>query len=183
MGNTIFLTAGHHNRDSGAVGNGYKENALTIELRDMIAERIKQLSPTTKVWKDDDNDTLSQVIAKINKIATPKDILLEVHFDAAISPKPSGGTALVADGAREKSQNLAKELVDLGSTILRIPNRGVRNEKKSARGKLGILHTAASSVLYEVGFISNPTDMANHQDWKHWLAEDFAITLIKHSNG
>ena len=179
MGNTIFLTAGHHNKDSGAIGNGYKENALNMELRDMITQRIKQLNPNIKVWNDDDNDTLSQVIAKINKVATSNDILLEVHFDASLSPKSSGGTALIADGAREKSQLLGAELVNIGSTVLKIPNRGVWNEKKSNRGRLGILHTPASSVLYEVGFISNPTDMINHQDWKHWLADEFARILIK----
>ncbi len=179
MSKRVFLTAGHHLRDPGAMGNGYKENSLTIEIRNLISKRIKSLDPTIEVWTDDDNDTLSQVIAKINKIATSEDYLLELHFDASISPKASGGTSLVAKGAREKSLDFGKELSEIGSTILNIPNRGVKSEEESHRGRLGILHTAASSVLYEVGFISNPTDMVNYQDWKEWLADDFARIIIK----
>ena len=31
-----FISAGHHLKDSGAVGNGYKENELTIEFRNLV---------------------------------------------------------------------------------------------------------------------------------------------------
>lgn len=179
MSKRIFLTAGHHLKDPGAIGNGYKENELTIEIRDMIAERIRVLDPSVSIWLDDDSDTLGQVISKINKIATSEDYLLELHFDASVTPKPSGGTSLVAEGARHKSVDFAIELSEIGSQILNIPNRGVKSELESHRGKLGILHTAASSVLYEVGFISNPTDMINYQVWKEWLADDFARIIIK----
>ncbi|WP_293916515.1 MULTISPECIES: N-acetylmuramoyl-L-alanine amidase [unclassified Sphingobacterium] len=179
MKRRIFLTAGHHLKDSGAVGNGRKENSLTIEIRDMITERLKALSPDIVVWNDNDNDTLAQVIAQINKIATKDDFLLELHFDSSISPKASGATALVAEGARQNSKDFGKELADLGSAIMRVPNRGVKFESQSNRGRLGILHTAASSVLYEVGFISNPTDVVNYENWKHWLADDFARIIIK----
>lgn len=178
MSKKIFLTAGHHLKDPGAIGNG-KENTLTMEIRNMIYERIKSLDSSITVWIDDDHDTLSQVISKINKIATADDYLLELHFDASISPKASGGTSLVAQGARQKSIDFAKELSYIGSTILKIPNRGVKSEVESNRGRLGILHTPASSVLYEVGFISNPSDMVNYQEWKEWLADDFARIIIK----
>lgn len=177
--NKIFLTAGHHLKDSGAVGNGYKENQLNIELRDLIAKRISDLDPKQVVWLDYDKDTLSQVISKISEVASAKDIWLELHFDSSINPKASGCTALVAENAREASKSLGKQIVDIGSTILEIPNRGVRSEKQSARGRLAMLHTRATSVLYEVGFISNPTDMINHQDWKHWFADEVARILLK----
>lgn len=174
----IFLVAGHHLKDPGASGNGYQENKLTIEMRDLIATRIRQLSPGTILWVDEDRDTLSQVIAKVNAVATVDDYLLDVHFDAAASPKASGATAFVADGARDKSKTFGKDNVDMVSTILRIPNRGVRSEKLSNRKRLGILHTKASSALLEVGFISNPTDMVNHEDWKHWAADEIARICI-----
>ena len=179
MSKRIFLTAGHHLKDPGAVGNGYKENGLTIEIRNMIAERIRDLDPSVLIWLDDDRDTLGQVISKINKLAKSEDYHLELHFDASIYPKASGCTSLVAKGARQKSIDFGKELSELGSKILNVPNRGVKSEEESHRGRLGILHTAASSVLYEVGFISNTSDMSNYQEWKEWLADDFARVIIK----
>lgn len=179
MSKTLIITAGHHAKDSGAVGNGYKENTLNVEIVELIIKRIKQLDSSIEIWTDDFKLTLSQVIAKVKEFASTEDVWVEYHFDASVSPKVSGATALVADGARKKSKSIAKELVDIGSTILEIPNRGVKSEKDSARGRLAMLHTKATSVLYEVGFISNPTDMVNHQDWKHWLADEHARILIK----
>jgi N-acetylmuramoyl-L-alanine amidase len=179
----LIITAGHHAKDSGAVGNGYKENTLNVEIVDLIIQRLKQLDPSIEIWTDDFKLTLSQVIAKVKEFATIEDVWVEYHFDSSITPKVSGATALVADGARQPSKDLGKKLVDIGSTILEIPNRGVKSEKDSARGRLAMLHTKATSVLYEVGFISNPTDMINHQDWKHWLADEHARILIKTIGG
>lgn len=176
----IFLTAGHHNNDSGAIGNDYKESDLTKEIRDLTLTRIKQISPHTKVWADNDNDTLSQVIAKVKGLATAKDIWVELHFDASSNSTATGATALVATNAREKSKELANDLVSIGSKVLGIRNRGVKTELESNRGRLGMLHTPASSVLYEVAFISNKYDIEAYQEMKHWLSDELARVLIKH---
>lgn len=177
----IFLTAGHHNRDSGAIGHGYKESDLTKEIRDLTAARIRQLDSTVDLWLDDDNDTLTQVIHKVKSKAKPTDVWLELHFDAASSPTATGATALVAANAREKSKKLAADLVSIGSKVLGIRNRGVMSELNSNRGRLGMLHTAASSVLYEVAFISNENDVEAYQDMKYWLSDELARVLINHA--
>src|SRR5690606_30321744 len=161
-------------------GNGYKESDLNKEIRDLTLTRIKQLSPRTKVWADNDNDTLSQVIEKVGKIATSKDIWVELHFDASSSPAATGATALVATNARAKSKELANDLVSIGSKVLGIRNRGVKTEIESNRGRLGMLHTAASSALYEVAFISNKDDVEAYQDLKLWLSDELARVLIKY---
>lgn len=177
----IFLTAGHHNRDSGAIGHGYKESELNKEIRDLTVVRIKQLDPSVDVWVDDDDDTLSQVISKVKSKAKPTDIWVELHFDAASSPSATGATALIANNAREKSKEIAADLVSIGSKVLGIRNRGVMSELNSNRGRLGMLHTAASSVLYEVAFISNENDVEAYQDMKYWLSDELARVLINHA--
>lgn len=177
----IFLTAGHHNRDSGALGHGYKESDLNKEIRDLTATRIRQLDPTVDLWLDDDNDTLTQVIHKVKSKAKPTDVWVELHFDAASSPTATGATALVASNARARSRELAADLVGIGSEVLGIRNRGVKTELESNRGRLGMLHTAASSVLYEVAFISNVYDVEAYQDMKYWLSDELARVIIKHA--
>ena len=57
---TIFLSAGHGGNDVGAVGNGYKEADLTIELRDLTLKYLKQLG--AKVVIDDNKNALAQTI-------------------------------------------------------------------------------------------------------------------------
>ncbi|TDS14734.1 N-acetylmuramoyl-L-alanine amidase [Sphingobacterium paludis] len=175
----IYLIAGHHNADPGAIGNGFRENALNIELRGLIHAAIKRHDKSVVVILDDDRDTLAQVIAKVKQTVTTNDILLDIHFNSFIQPKASGAEVLVANNARGLSLDIAKELSALTALTLQIPNRGVKTESQSARGKLGILHTAASSALLEVGFISNPTDMANYQQWKEKLADGIAKILVK----
>ena len=182
MAKKLFLTAGHHNKDSGAVGNGYKESELNIELRDLITQRVKELNASIEVYNDDDDLTLGQVIANVIETATSQDVFVEIHFDASDNASASGTTALVANNAGDKSKALAKELVDLNASILGIKNRGVKSEADSHRGKLGMLHTKAISVLMEIAFISNPKDMELYQEHKHWLADDYARTLIKYLN-
>ena len=49
----IFLLAGHHLRDSGAVANGRSENKETISLRNLIKSFIP-----TKIVVDDDRAKL-----------------------------------------------------------------------------------------------------------------------------
>lgn len=181
MSTTIYLTAGHHNNDPGAVANGYKENTLNIELRDMIAECIRTLSPATKLCLDDDKDTLSQVIKKVSEKATAKDIWLEIHFDSAANNSATGSTSLVANSAMEKSKLLADDLASATATILEIKNRGVKSEKDSHRGRLAMLHTKAISVLLEVAFVSNKLDMELYESWKHWLSDEIARILIKYA--
>lgn len=174
----IFLTAGHHNRDSGAIGNGFQENKLTIEFRNLVTARIKDLCPSIVVWNDDDNDTLAQVIAKINKVATADDYLLEIHFDSAENLTATGTTSLVATNARGKSLNFASLIAKITSETIGIRNRGVKTEAESNRGKLGVLHTKASSVLAEVCFISNKNDIEKYHHVKHLLAEQYAFAII-----
>lgn len=181
MEKTAFIIAGHHWKDPGASGHGYKENELTIELRNLVAQRVKQLMPEgVRVWTDDDHDVLATVIRKVKQVATPNDLLLDIHFDSFTSPTASGTTALVASNARDKSKNFGADLTDILSRVMDIPNRGVKSETKSNRGRLGILHTAASSVLLEVNFISNPRDVERYQNWKHWVADEIARAILRH---
>lgn len=177
----IFLLAGHHKKDPGAVSGDLKENVLNRELQILVLERLESLAPNLIVYTDPFDLTLTQVINEVNKRVLSSDLLLEIHFDSATNASASGSTVLVANDARSKSIDFATDLVNLVSSVLDIPNRGVKTEKESNRGRLGILHTAASSVLLEVGFIINPNDMAAYEKFKHWVADEITRTIIKHA--
>lgn len=59
----IFLLAGHHLRDSGAVANGRSESKETISLRNLIKSFIP-----TRVIVDDDSDSLATVLRKSKRV-------------------------------------------------------------------------------------------------------------------
>ena len=71
-------------------------------------------------------------------------------------------------------------MVDTTSSILGIKNRGVISEDQSARGKLGLMREQGIVALLEIGFISNPNDLAAYQKNKYKLAAAIADILIKY---
>lgn len=175
----IFLSAGHHNNDSGASGSGYQENKLTIEFRDLVLQVLKSKYPTYKVIVDNDNETLSQYL---NRIKTGEgSVVLEIHFDA-FNSKAQGCTALIADKHNEPSKKMGEELTDLTSKILNTSNRGVKTESQSNRGRLALTRKTGTTVLIELEFIDNPEAMKRYHDNKHWLAEDYAYILTKYDD-
>lgn len=180
----LFLVAGHHAKDPGAIANGITEHSLNQDLRQLTKGhfefRYRDKLKTAAIWIDDDNYTLSQTNAAINAIAEPQDIKYEIHFNASSNTTATGAEVFVSSNARPLTLKIAQESVDLNAMLLGVNNRGVKDETKSARGRLASLHGAASSLLAEIGFISNRSDMERYQKWKHWFAVDHTDMLIRH---
>lgn len=177
-----FPLAGHHFKDSGAVYNGRQENKETIKFRDTLVPFLKAIS--TKVIIDNDNQTLSEVIRTLK----PGDgsVLYDVHLNASANSNATGTECLVSNESfknKDLSYKMAMEICDVTSKLLNIKNRGVKPESYSARGKLGILHTKAGiSVLHELCFISNKTDMESLDKNRNQLCEAIALILKKYDD-
>lgn len=171
----VFVSAGHHAKDSGAVANGYQENKLTMELRDMVVPALKRFLPD--VTTDIDSETLGEYLKRIK--TGNGSVVCEFHFDAA-NGKASGTTALVGDDADRLDKMFAAELCGITSEILGIPNRGVKSESESHRGRLGLMRETGTVALLEVCFIDNVSDMAAYQAKKAALANAYAAILYKY---
>ncbi len=175
----IFLSAGHHNADPGAVANGIKESDLTKELRALIAVYLK--SKNHGVILDLDSETNSQYQSRIK----PGDgsVLCDLHFNASPKASATGTEVIVANNANGIELKLAAELAAGTAKILGITNRGVKTESQSARGKIGILNLKAGiDCLIEVCFISNPSDVEKYQAKKIELARFYGNLLIQYDN-
>lgn len=173
----IYISAGHHNHDSGAIGiNGRQENKETIKLRDRILQYIK---PGYRVITDSDQETLSQYLRRID----PGDgsVVLELHFDS-YNGQASGTTALYMTGAPKESIIFAAELTQMVSSTLGITNRGAKSEADSARGRLGLVHEDGITALLEICFIDNASDMAKYDANIDQLASGVARLLMKYDD-
>ena len=174
---TIFLCAGHHNNDSGAIGiDGVKESDLTKELRDLIASELGD-----GVWLDSDGDHLSQVVMKIVSLSKEEDIVCDLHFNAYDSPSACGCEVIVANKARDVECELAQKLVDKISEVLGIKNRGVKTESDSHRGQLAMMRPKGINVLIEVCFITNENDLKSYLANKDKLASSIAEILKEYA--
>lgn len=173
----IFLSAGHFNQDPGAVGNGYVERDLTIELRGLVLGEIQKLGGS--VVLDDDRESLAKYISRIKPGFGS--VVCELHFNAAGSASATGAEVLYPQSGSLLSIDLAKELTLAISSTLGIVSRGAKSESESHRGRLAILRTAAGiSCLPEICFISSKSDMVAYQNNKKVLAKRIAEILVKY---
>lgn len=174
----VYPSAGHHDKDPGAMANGRKESDMNIDFRNLVSAELTSRGHRHIMDKDWETNTQHQKRIKPG----PGSVLIDFHFDAA-SPSASGTTTYYASNANKLSIQFAQEIVDNVSEILGIPNRGARSEKLSNRGRIGILHTKAGiACLLEIGFITNLFDIAMYEKHKVKLAKVIAEILIRYDN-
>lgn len=170
-----FISAGHYNKDSGAVGCGTQENLETIKFRDLVVQFAKQLG--VKVITDSDNENLSEYLKRIQ--TGSGSVVIEFHFDAA-NGLATGTTAIVGSDADRLDKAFAKEIVDTTAKILSIKNRGVISETESHRGRLGLMREEGIVCLLEICFIDNQNDMNAYNKNKRTLALEIAMIINKY---
>lgn len=169
----IYLLAGHHRNDPGAISNGYRESDLTMDLRNMVSCSIR--SKGIGVVSDDDTDSLSAVIGKIK--SNDRDIICDIHFNAA-APSATGIEVFVPMRSTALERSVAGKISRRGAAIMGIKNRGVKDESLSARGKLAIMNVRGVNLLIEVCFITNRSDMDKYIANKLAIADMIAEELI-----
>lgn len=173
----VFPSAGHHDKDPGAVYNGIKEADKTKELRNLISKHLG----THKHITDYDCETNRQYQNRIKP--DNGSVIFDIHFNASTNALVSGTEMIVGNNASKHSIEMASELVSGTSKILGIPSRGVKTETQTARGKIGILNLGAGiAVLAEVCFLSNTSDMIKYEANKEALAKFYASVLKKYDD-
>ena len=178
MARKVIVSAGHGGTDSGAVGNGYIERDLTIELRDLIVAELSSLG--VKADTDPNQNALKETLSWLRGRFGSKDVLLDVHWNGG--PAAAKGSEVIvpdvsSDNEKKLAEALLKVLVDTG-----FKNRGVKPEAETARKKLGWMRPVAENVLIEICFISNSTDMKLYQANKQTIAKKLANVLKTFSN-
>lgn len=178
----LYLIAGHHNNDSGAVAQheDYKvlESRLTIILRDLIHSYFKKFNSQVEVILDDDRDTLQTVINKVNKTITKNDLLVDIHFNA-FNGKATGTEVIIPKISSSIEKELASNICDRLSDIMEIPNRGVKTEDKTARGRIAILKGVGHRILPEICFLDNLKDYRSYRKNEHLVASIIAQAIEK----
>ena len=174
----IYLSAGHNDKDPGAVSGKYVERDLTKESRSLIESYINP----SQLIKDKDFETNTQYQSRIKPGSGS--VVFDIHFNAG-SSIATGTECFVnaKDFADKKSLSylMADEICKASSKILVIPNRGVKSESQSQHSRIGILNkNAGCSVLWEICFISNPLNMDAYTLKKAELSHKIAEILVKY---
>ena len=165
------IDAGHGGRDVGTEGSRVNEKDITLKVARRVAELVRANLRDVKVVMTRESDcflTLDQRCAIANNAGG--DLFLSIHVNAAPEAPlakgtetyygPVGATSVRGvESARrrfqQKSELLAWELQKHYGLVGRPISRGVKRERYYV-----LLYTMMPSVLTEIGFISNPGELA-----------------------
>lgn len=179
---TLYLTSGHqiiNGRGNGAHGvNGFDEAKEARVFTNILIDELKKRGIKAKT--DDDRLSLSRVINWLSKNMSADCVNIDVHFNAAASPKATGAEVFVANNAGWFERKVGSDLSELMAKTLRIRNRGLKFESQSFRKRLGILSGASAfghNILLEICFITNPGDVNAYFTYRERLAKEMANYL------
>lgn len=180
----IILTAGHTGPNTGAIGtviNHYghlDEGTETIRLRNRVAEILSEQWGIV-VLLDRDNERLGLLTERINHLASPTDICLDIHLNSHSNHTANGTEVIIADDATNFEITIAVRLLNATAHALQTNIRGIKSETKTPHGRLAMLHLNCQNIVLEVCFCSNPEDGKRYITNFEQLAQAIARTLAE----
>ncbi|MBE9400964.1 N-acetylmuramoyl-L-alanine amidase [Acinetobacter albensis] len=171
----VTVTAGHSNKDPGAVNGKFKEAELVSQFRNAVAYYLREAGIQ---YKTDGVGTLNQDLNSAIKLIKGSSVAVEFHMNAAASKQANGVETIALPKDKKLAQELSKAVADAFGSRLR-GDEGWIDQSQSARGKLGFISNGG--LIVELGFISNEAELAQFNA-KYWTAaKAVAMILIKHS--
>ena len=170
----ITVTAGHSNKDPGAVNGLFREADIAQEMRNMVALYLRQKDIAVKT--DGEGKGNLPLPAAIKLISGSK-AAVEFHCNAFPKPTAGGCEALSQPKDRALSQRLCKAVSDVMGNPTRGTDGGWKNEGSGQHSRLGYVRNGG--IILELFFISNPTELAVWQDKKWLVAKAVAEVLAE----
>ena len=159
----VTVTAGHSNKDPGAVNGKFKEAELVSQFRNAVAYYLREAGIQ---YKTDGVGILNQDLNAAIKLIKGSSVAVEFHMNAATSKQANGIETIALPKDKKLAQDLSKAVADAFGSRLR-GDKGWIDQSKSARGKLGFVNDGG--LIVELGFISNDEELAQFNA-KYWTA-------------
>ena len=181
----IFISAGRGGFEDGVVDPGATlpgttEAAEMIQIRDLVVAELR--SRNLAVLSVPDELSAAQTLAWINARCRPEDVALEIHAGAFSDPSVRGATVFYIAKNDVRRTHAELVLLALIRRVTQLPSRGVKPDTESATGMLAFCRSLGCPSLYmEVGFLSNPQDLAIIQRQRRDVALGIADGLASWS--
>ena len=173
----VTVTAGHSNKDPGAVNGKFKEAELVSQFRNAVAYYLREAGIQ---YKTDGVGILNQDLNAAIKLIKGSSVAVEFHMNAAASKQANGIETIALPKDKKLAQDLSKAVADAFGSRLRGDN-GWIDQSQSARGKLGFISNGG--LIVELGFISNEEELFQFNA-RYWsAAKAVAKVLIEYEKG
>ncbi|MGF2881813.1 N-acetylmuramoyl-L-alanine amidase [Acinetobacter johnsonii] len=159
----VTVTAGHSNKDPGAVNGKFKEAELVSQFRNAVAYYLREAGIQ---YKTDGVGILNQDLNAAIKLIKGSSVAVEFHMNAALNKSANGVETIALPKDKKLAQELSKAVADVFGSRLRGDN-GWIDQSQSARGRLAYVN--AGGLIVELGFISNEDELARFNA-RYWQA-------------
>ena len=159
----IFISAGHGGAENGVIDTGVRVAGTTeaqemIQLRDMVAPELRSRGFSVLAVPDD--LSLVQTISWINARSRSGDVALEIHADAHSGPEARGASVFYIDQNEARKKHAELMLLALLRRVPQLLSRGAKPDTATGVGSLAFCRRVrSSSLLMEIGFLTNPQDL------------------------
>lgn len=171
------VCAGHSDADPGNLGGGRREAVLMVELRDLVASRLRALGHTVRT---DGEHGLNWPLTRAVTLIAGADLAVELHTNAAGAPGARGVEVIALPARQRESQAIAAAIAG----VLQIPLRRVAGwfPAETHRLERGWYRPAAfarhGGLIVETFFQSNPHELAAYLVQREALADAIAGAMI-----
>lgn len=148
----VYLDAGHGGTDPGAVGNGYKEKDITLNITLKVGKILKNNGVDVVYTRTTDtyvNFTLVPSLANKAKA----DLLISIHCNSFSDSTSNGTECYTASKASVETKEWSKKVADSLASGISLFNRGHKEA-----GYAVLKGTNMPAILIETAFISNSSD-------------------------
>lgn len=182
----IYIDQGHNPRspNTGAEGNGLREQDITYEVGTILAQllrqngnfdvRLSRPTPTTQLGTSNSSSLRARVD---DANSWGADYFISIHTNAS-SQSSANGTEVLVYSQPSISAELAEDILEEITEITGLQSRGV----KSRPGLYVLRKTTMPAVLVELGFITNPQDAARMRDNPNLFAQGIYRGLLDYLN-
>ena len=181
---TVCLDPGHGGSDIGATGiNNIHEKDGNLKLSLKVAKLLKKNGVKVVMTRDDDSTVSSEDRAAIANDCNA-DLYLALHRNYAATPEACGVEAWIYSSGSEKNHAIAETILSNLEKVGISDNRGVRTGTQfdSDNDYIVIKQTNMTSLIIEMGFISNEKDVELYDDNMDDYAAAIANGIIEWLN-
>ena len=153
----VFIDAGHGGSDPGALGFGYRESDLNLQIAKKIESKLKSRGIDVKMSRSSDiYYSLSERAEMANDYGA--DAFVSIHQNSAESTS-ANGIETYYNRNKEEEKPLSNDVQTQVINKTGATNRGVKNAEFTVLVKSNMI-----SALVECGFISNESEVKNLSD-------------------
>ena len=153
----VFIDAGHGGTDPGALGYGYRESDLNLQVAKKVESKLKSKGIDVKMSRNSDIFySLSERAEMANDYGA--DAFVSIHQNSA-EAKSANGIETYYNRKKEEDRPLSKDIQKQVISQTGANNRGVKNAEFTVLVKSKMI-----SALVECGFITNELEVKKLSD-------------------